>query len=53
MSGSHFWRGKTYHMATSLYFLCMPLMYLSIVYPLLFNTKTIGVNLLVTIVDSS
>lgn len=28
-------------------------MYLSMVYPLLFKTKTIGVNLLVTIVDNS
>jgi hypothetical protein len=40
-------------MATLLYFLCIPLMNLSMVYPLLFKTKTIGVNLLVTIVDSS
>ena len=40
-------------MATLLYFLCIPLMYFSMVYPLLFKTKTIGVNLLVTIVDNS
>lgn len=43
----------TYHEATSLYFLFIPRMSLSMVYPLLFRTKTIGVSLLVITVDSS
>ena len=45
--------GPTYHEATLLYFLCIPLINLSIVYPSLFNTKMIGVNLFVITVDSS
>ena len=40
-------------MATLLYCLCIPLMNFSMVYPLLFKTKIIGVNLLVTIVENS
>ena len=45
--------GGAYHIAMLLYFLCIPRMNFSIVYPLLFKTKIIGVNLLVTIVDNS
>ena len=44
---------EAYHEAMLLYCLCMPLMYFSMVYPLLFRTKTIGVNLWAITVDSS